>query len=42
MKSVFHGAVTSFALSFEWSDESNFMNVLGKSVLGKDPEARKW
>lgn len=40
MKSVFPGAMT-FELSFEWSDESNLMNVLGKSFLSKDPKDRK-
>lgn len=32
----------TFGLNFGWNDESNFMNVLGKSILGKDPENRKW
>lgn len=41
IKSVFPGVMT-FGLNFGWNDESNFMNVLGKSILGKDPENRKW
>lgn len=41
LKSVFCGAMT-FELSFEWSDESNYMDIVGKSILGEDPESRKW
>lgn len=31
----------AFELSFQWSDVSNLMNVLGKSILSKDPKDRK-
>ena len=41
IKSVFPHVMT-FELNFGWSDELNFLNVLGKSILSKDAEDRKW